>query len=201
MTEWIYEVLRQSGYAGVTFLMALENIFPPIPSEVIMGLGGMAVARGHMSLVPLLAFGTLGATLGNYVLFLGADRLGYERCEPLVDRWGRWLTIEWNDVERSGEFLRSHGHWVVLFLRFMPMFRTIISIPAGLAHMGHIRFLVFTAIGSGIWNLLLVLAGRWFATRFQDAEYWLGVGTMVLIGLALVYYIYRVVTWPSSKEN
>lgn len=199
MAEWIYEVLRSSGYAGVTFLMALENIFPPIPSEVIMGLGGIAVARGDMSLVPLLMFGTLGATLGNYVLFLGSDRLGYEKCQPLVERWGRWLTLEWSDIERSGHFLRRHGHWVVLFMRFMPMFRTVISIPAGLAHMGHVRFLVFTAIGSAIWNALLVLAARWFATQFADAEQWLAIGTFGLMGLAIIYYIWRVIRWPAHK--
>ncbi|AXB76728.1 DedA family protein [Novosphingobium sp. P6W] len=200
MAEWIYEIVRQGGYLGIMFLMALENIIPPIPSEVIMGLGGIAVARGDMQFWPLLLWGTAGAALGNYVLFLLADRLGYERLRPFIDRWGRWLTLEWHDVEVAGRFLRRHGHWVVFLLRFMPMFRTMISVPAGLAHMGHVRFLLFTAAGAAIWNALLILGGRWLGHTLSEAEVWLGWVT-VAIGVATVIgYVWRVATWKPREE-
>lgn len=200
MAEWIYEIVRQGGYLGIMFLMALENIIPPIPSEVIMGLGGIAVARGDMQFWPLLLWGTAGAALGNYVLFLIADRLGYERLRPFIDRWGRWLTLEWHDVEVAGRFLRRHGHWVVFLLRFMPMFRTMISVPAGLAHMGHVRFLLFTAAGAAIWNALLILGGRWLGHTLSEAEVWLGWVT-VAIGVATVIgYVWRVATWKPREE-
>lgn len=200
MSEWVYEIVRQGGYLGIMFLMALENIIPPVPSELIMGLGGIAVARGDMEFWPLLLCGTIGAALGNYVLFVVADRLGYERLRPFIDRWGRWLTLEWRDVEIAGSFLRRHGHWVVFILRFMPMFRTVISIPAGLAHMGHVRFLLFTAAGAAIWNVVLILGGRWLGRTLAEAEQWLGWATLVVAGITIVFYVWRIVTWKPREE-
>ncbi|QVM82554.1 DedA family protein [Novosphingobium decolorationis] len=200
MSDLIYDVIREGGYFGVFVLMALENIFPPIPSELIMGLGGLAVAREDMSFLPLLCWATAGATLGNYVLFLGAHRMGYERLHPFIDRWGRWLTLDWNDIERSSRFLKRHGHWVVLGLRLLPMFRTVVSIPAGLAHMGHVRFLAFTAIGTGAWNVVLIIGGGWLGRTLQHAEDWLSGSALALIAVALVWYVWRIVTWRRGRS-
>lgn len=201
MTDLIYDVIRQGGYAGIVFLMALENIIPPIPSELIMGLGGIAVARGDMHFWPLLASGTVGTTIGNYVLFLVADRLGYERLRPFIERWGRWLTVDWQDVETTGRFLRKHGHWVVFFLRFMPMGRSVISIPAGLAHMRHGKFLAFTAAGAAIWNYLLILGGRWLGETLHDAEKWMGWAVILGAVLTIVWYVWRVMRWKPREER
>lgn len=195
MSGWIIQLIQGGVYWGIALLMALENIFPPIPSELIMGVGGLAVARGTMQFAPLLMAGTVGSALGNYVLFLIADRLGYERLQPFVDRWGRWLTLEWQDVETGTRFFRKRGGMVVFVLRFMPMFRSVVSIPAGLAHMGHVRFLLYTAAGAAIWNTLLIFLGRWAGRRFGEAEHWLGWATMAVAAATLVFYLYRVVTW------
>ncbi|PNU04867.1 DedA family protein [Novosphingobium guangzhouense] len=200
MGEWIYEVIRQGGYLGIMFLMALENIIPPVPSEVIMGLGGVAVARGDMAFWPLLFWGTLGSAIGNYGLFLVADRLGYERLRPFIDRWGRWLTLEWHDVEAAGRFLRRHGHWVVFLFRFMPMFRTVISIPAGLAHMAHWKFLLFTFVGAAIWNVALILGGQWLGHTLAQAEEWLGWVTVAIGALTVVLYLWRVINWKPKEQ-
>ena len=154
MGEWIIELIGRGGYWGIAFLMAIENIFPPIPSELIMGVGGLNVARGTMEFWPLLAAGTVGSTLGNYVWFLAGDRLGYARLQPFVRRWGRWLTLEWRDVERAAAFFRRHGEWIVFALRFSPLLRTVVSLPAGLSHMKHWKFLVFTFAGAAIWNAI-----------------------------------------------
>ncbi len=191
MHEWILRLIEQGGYWGIALLMFLENVFPPIPSEVIMGLGGIAVARGTLEFWPLLAVGTIGSTLGNYVWFLIGDRLGIARLRPFVERWGRWLTLEWQDVEAATAFFRRHGQWVVFALRFSPLLRTVISLPAGLTHMSHARFLIFTFAGAGIWNAVLILGGQWLAKY----EAWLEpivIGTMVL---AVAGYIWRVLTW------
>ncbi|MFC3214538.1 DedA family protein [Novosphingobium panipatense] len=201
MAEWVYEIVRQGGYLGIMFLMALENIIPPVPSELIMGLGGIAVARGHMQFWPLLGWGTLGAVMGNYVLFLVADRLGYERLRPFIDRWGRWLTLEWHDIEVAGRFLRKHGHWVVFFFRFMPMFRTVISIPAGLAHMNHAKFLGFTFVGAAIWNAGLILGGKWLGRRLAEAEQWLGYATLAVAVITIVFYLWRVLHWKPREDR
>ena len=101
MHDMILRLIEQGGYWGIALLMFLENVFPPIPSEVIMGLGGVGVARGTFSFWPLLLVGTFGSTLGNYVWFLVGDRLSYRRLEPIVTRWGRWLTVEWDEIGRA----------------------------------------------------------------------------------------------------
>ncbi len=201
MNSWVIQFIQGGGYLGIALLMAVENIFPPIPSELIMGVGGFAVANGSMRFVPLLIAGTIGSTLGNYVLFLVADRLGYERLQPFVDRWGRWLTMEWEDVETGTRFFRKHGGAVVFALRFMPMFRSVVSIPAGLAHMKHWQFLAYTAAGAAIWNAFLIALGRWAGRAFGEAEQWLGWATIAVAGLTVVYYVYRVITWkPRAKR-
>ena len=128
--------MAAGGYGGVALLMALENIVPPIPSEVIMGLGGMGVARGDFDLTALLIAGTVGSVVGNYAWFEVGRRIGHERLRPFVDRWGRWLTLNWSEVERVVAFFNRHGGPIVFAARFMPFFRTMISLPAGMARMG-----------------------------------------------------------------
>ena len=195
MNEWIIRLIEQGGYLGIFALMVIENVFPPIPSEVIMGLGGVAVARGTMSFWPLLVVGTLGSTLGNYVWFLAGDKWGYRRLQPFVDRWGRWLTLEWHDIERATAFFQRHGQWIVFALRFSPFLRTIISLPAGLTHMSHWQFLAFTFAGAAVWNAALIKGGQ-FLARFMESST-LVVDLIVFggLGLALAGYLYRVLTW------
>jgi membrane protein DedA with SNARE-associated domain len=195
MDEWIITLIEQGGYWGIALLMFLENVFPPIPSELIMGLGGILVARGSMSFLPLLVVGTVGSTLGNYVWFLAGDRLGYQRLEPIVARWGRWLTMEWEDVERASRYFRRHGQWIVFAMRFSPFLRTMISLPAGLAHMKHGKFLAFTFAGAAVWNTLLIIGGRWLNAYLAETKQWLGwivVGTLLLV---IGAYLWRVATW------
>ena len=199
MTEWILRLIEQGGYWGIAFLMFVENVFPPIPSEVIMGLGGIAVARGTMDFWPLLLVGTAGSTAGNYVWFLVGDRLGYERLQPFIDRWGRWLTIDWQHMEAASRFFHSHGQWVVFFLRFSPFMRTLISLPAGLAHMSVWRFLLFTTAGAAIWNALLVFGGSVLARYLKDYEAVMSWVVLGIVALALVGYIWRVLTWKPRE--
>lgn len=195
MNEWIIRLIEQGGYWGIFVLMVVENIFPPIPSEVIMGLGGVAVARGTMSFWPLLLVGTVGSTLGNYVWFLIGDKLGYRRLQPLVDRWGRWLTLEWRDVEDATAFFRRHGQWIVFALRFSPFLRTIISLPAGLTHMHRGLFLLFTFVGAAVWNAALIMGGQFLARFTQGSGLVMDVIVIGGLGLAVVGYVYRFLTW------
>jgi membrane protein DedA with SNARE-associated domain len=200
MNEFILRIIEQGGYWGIAFLMVLENLVPPIPSELIMGLGGVAVARGTMEFWPLLIAGTIGSTLGNYAWFWVGDKWGYLRLRPLVDRWGRWLTVEWDHVERASAFFRRHGQWVVFAVRFSPLLRTMISLPAGLAHMNHWLFLGFTFAGAAVWNTLLILGGTWLAPWFRDHALIMDL-VMIAGFIALpAWYLYRVVTWNRRKR-
>jgi membrane protein DedA with SNARE-associated domain len=201
MDEIIIRTIEQGGYWGIFFLMALENIIPPIPSELIMGLGGVLVARGSMEFWPLLVVGTIGTTAGNYFWYWLGDRFGYERLGPFIDRWGRWLTIDFEHVEQASRFFRKHGHWVIFCLRFSPFMRSIISLPAGLVHMPLLKFLGYTFAGSAIWNVLLIMGGRWLGHYFaesQDMLAWIIIGTFALSFLA---YLWRLLTWTPRDRH
>ncbi len=195
MTEFILRVITWGGYWGIVLLMALENVVPPVPSEVIMGFGGIAVARGAMDFWVLVAAGTAGTVVGNYFWYLVGARLGYQRLRPFVERWGRWLTVEWEDVEAINRLFHRHGGKIVFVFRFLPTFRTMVSLPAGLAHMGQARFLVFTAAGAAIWNTVLAGAGLLLGTRFTELEHYVGPIGAVLIAGIVVWYAWRVATW------
>lgn len=199
MSEWIISIITTGGYWGIAFLMALENVFPPIPSEFIMGLGGVAVARGHMHVVPLMIAGTLGSTIGNFFWFEIGRRLGYERLQPFIIRFGRWLTLDWSDVERAVRFFQKHGQWVVFFLRFSPFFRTMISLPAGLARMSTWQFVVFTTLGAAIWNIVLVGGGYYLGVHFSEQlDRYMGPAVIGACALFGAFYLWRVLTWRPS---
>ena len=195
MTEFILKFITGGGYLGIFVLMILENVFPPIPSEVIMGLGGIAVARGQMDLFTLVAVGTVGTVIGNYFWYWVGRRIGYQRLRPFVERHGRWLTLEWRDVEKLHRFFVAHGHWVVFVFRFMPNGRTIISLPAGMTCMPHWKFLLWTFAGSAIWNAILAGAGLYLGTNFEQLQRYVGPAAVVTTAAMIAFYLYRVITW------
>lgn len=195
MTGFILSLIARGGYAGIVLLMALENIVPPIPSEVIMGLGGMAVARGRMALVPLVLWGTAGTTIGNLFWYALGRGIGYQRFRPFVARHGRWLTLEWRDVERLHRFFVRHGGWVIFVFRFMPAFRTIVSLPAGMTRMPLARFVLWTFAGSLIWNAMLACAGLYLGSRFRVLDEYVGPAAIALTAAMLGAYLWRVATW------
>ena len=201
MDELIIETIAKGGYLGIFLLMALENVFPPVPSEVIMGIGGVLVARGEMQFWPLLLIATCGTVLGNYFWYWLGDWYGYRRLAPFIDRHGRWLTMEWEDVERAIAFFHKHGDWVIFLFRFSPGLRTIISLPAGLAHMPIWRFLFFTFLGSIIWNAALIMSGKWLSQWLGESQEVLGYVILGLIGVGLLWYGWRFATWKPRSER
>lgn len=199
MTQFILDWIAWGGYLGIFLLMALENIIPPIPSEVIMGLGGMAVARGHMELWALVAVGTAGSVAGNWFWYWIGDGIGYRRLRPFVERHGRWLTLTWSDVERVHRFFVKHGQWVVFVFRFLPVGRTIVSLPAGMTHMPKWRFLLWTAAGAAIWNTVLASAGLYLGSNFRELGRFVGpIAVAIGVGMA-AWYLWRVATWQADR--
>jgi membrane protein DedA with SNARE-associated domain len=200
MTALIIDWIARGGYWGIAALMVIENVFPPIPSEVIMGIGGIAVARGQMRLGWLLVAGTAGTVVGNYFWYWLGRRFGYHGLKPFVDRWGRWLTVDWEDVEAITRFFRTRGFWTVFVFRFMPTFRTMISLPAGMAHMPRWRFILATAAGAGVWNAVLAGAGILLGTRFDQLDRYIGPVAVAIMAAIAILYVWRVVTWrPRDK--
>lgn len=195
MTDWVVHLIDAGGYWGIAFLMFLENVFPPIPSELIMGVGGIRAGQGRMEIFPLMLAGTIGSTLGNYAWYLAGRTLGFARLKPLIDRHGRWATIEWSHVEAIDNIFLAHGAKIIFFFRFMPAGRTLVSLPAGLFHMGHVRFLAWTFAGAAIWNAILVAVGYWLGWRFQSIDRFVGPITTAVLVLVVVAYLYRLATW------
>lgn len=202
MTEWVVRLIDGGGYWGIALLMVLENVFPPIPSELIMGIGGIRVAQGRMDWAPLLFAGTVGTTFGNLFWYLVGRVLGFERLKPLVARFGRWLTMEWRDVEALDRLFERFGHHAVFIFRFMPAFRTMISLPAGLFRMSAPRFLAWTFSGALIWNIILVAAGWGLGSAVTEIDRYLGPVTTACVVLCLLAYGYRLMTWkPKGDER
>ena len=152
MSEWIIHLIDQTGYLGVGFLMFLETVFPPIPSEVIMPVAGLAAARGKMDIFGVVASGTLGAMLGNYFWYLVARVIGIERFKPWIEKYGRWLTFDWAEIERAEKLFGRQGWAIVFFGRMLPTLRSLISIPAGLLHMRLSTFVIWSTIGTTGWT-------------------------------------------------
>jgi membrane protein DedA with SNARE-associated domain len=183
------------GYWGIFWLMVLENVIPPIPSEAIMSVAGIAVARGQLDFFLVLLAGTSGTVLGNLFWWEIGRRLGYQRLKPIVDRWGRWLTVDWHEIERLKAYFDKWGGPTVLIFRFMPVGRTIISVPAGLMHMPFWRFVGYTAGGSAIWNLILLGVGYVLGATFADIEHWVAPVVYATIAGIVLVYLWRVLTW------
>ena len=195
MEDWIIRLVEWGHYWGVALLMLLETIFPPIPSEIIMTVAGVSSARGNMNLAGTIAAGTAGAMLGNWIWSWVAVKFGEARMQIFIDRFSRWLTLDWEEVERGHRLFRKHGSIIVLIARMLPTLRSLISIPAGLFGMTLRRFLIFSTIGTAGWTAALACAGYFLGSQFEDVEKWLGpLSTLVIAGIVLTY-VWRLARW------
>jgi membrane protein DedA with SNARE-associated domain len=201
MSDWVIRLIEQSGYLGVGFLMFLETIFPPIPSEVIMPIAGMAAAKGELGFVPVVASGTAGAMLGNTVWYLAARALGVHRLKPLITRYGRWLTISWPEVERAERWFAQHGKFFVFFGRLLPTVRSLVSVPAGLLRMRFRSFFFASLLGTAGWTTILAGAGYKLQNDVTEVEKMVGpVSNAVLVVLA-IGYVWRLWTHRHQKHS
>lgn len=205
MSDWVIRLIEQSGYLGVAFLMFLETVFPPIPSEVIMPLAGVAAVNGPMTLWGVIASGTTGAMFGNIFWYLVARVIGIERFRPFIEKHGRWLTVDWYDVEKAERLFGRFGSVLVGVGRMMPTIRSVISIPAGLLHMRLKSFLIWSTIGTAGWSSALAIAGYMLGRRFGEIETILGPLSSAIIGLMILFYVWRQLTWrkrhPASEGD
>lgn len=195
MEDWIIRLVDWAGYWGVALLMLLETVFPPVPSEVIMTVAGVSAARGSMTLEGTILAGTAGAMLGNWFWYWLAIKFGEARLHVFIDRFSRWLTLDWDEIERGERLFDKHGSIIVLVARMIPTLRSLISIPAGLFKMSLRRFLVFSTIGTLGWSAALAGAGYFLGSQFQDVEQWLGPLSTGVIALIVLTYLWRVFTW------
>lgn len=193
MDSWITDLIESMGYAGIALLMFLENIFPPIPSELIMPLAGFTASKGELSLPLVLLAGT-GGTVAGALFWYGVARwMGEERLRRIADRHGRWITLSSEDIDKLEDWFQRHDRWAVPAAHVVPGLRTLISIPAGIFAMHPMRFLLLTALGAGAWNGALAGAGYALGAKFDAIERWLGPASTAIMAMILAYYVWRVI--------
>jgi membrane protein DedA with SNARE-associated domain len=195
MGDWTIRLIEQTGYFGIFLLMFLETVFPPIPSEVIMPIAGVQAAQGTLSLWAVIASGTAGAMLGNLFWYALARVIGIRRFRPFIEKYGRWLTIDWDDVEKSERLFGRFGGVIVSVGRLLPTIRSIISIPAGMLEMRLRSFLIWSTLGTAAWTAILATAGWGLGKAFRDVEKVLGPVSTAIIALIVIAYAWRQLTW------
>lgn len=168
MKTWITDIMEQFGYLGIFLMLALENIFPPIPSEVILPFGGFMTTTSNMTVPGVLIASTAGSLLGAVILYWIGRLLDVNRLERIVDRWGGLLRISGKDIRKADAWFDKYGYWTVLFCRMVPLVRSLISIPAGMSGMKFGLFMLFTTIGTLGWNTLLILMGAALGESWED---------------------------------
>ncbi|WP_146584743.1 DedA family protein [Puniceibacterium confluentis] len=189
ITNW----LSALGSLGVALLMLLENVFPPIPSELVMPFAGYLSAKGQLSFVAIILMGTLGSVGGAALWYWVGRWTNEDRLRRFISAYGRWLTLTNTDLDRALAWFRRHGAGAVFFGRMVPGVRTLISVPAGLTRMPMLPFLLYSAVGSLLWTTALALAGYLLRSHFDRVADWLNPITNGILLLLLAVYLWRLV--------
>jgi len=204
MQEWVTNTMNSLGYLGIGLLMFLENLFPPIPSELIMPLAGYTATlpNTQIQVIPAIAAGVIGTILGAIPWYYAGLILGQQRLQLLAGRYGKWIGISGEDIEKSVNWFQKHGAKAVLFGRLVPGIRTLISIPAGISKMPVVPFFLYSTIGTIGWVTLLTYAGYFLGKNYKLVEDYIDVITkVVVVGvlLAIASFIgYRL--WKRSRQ-
>ena len=201
MATWIIETITSLGYAGIFLLMLAESLFPPIPSELIIPFAGFSAANETLNLWLVLLSATVGAVVGMLPWYFAGRIFGLERVRWLADRFGRVMTLNSEEVDKATDWFRRYGPVIVFIGRLIPLIRTLISVPAGLAVMPFWKFLLFSSLGALLWNSILVGAGFLLAEHYEAVEVFLDPGTTIVLGLVVVVYLYRLVTWRPTRPQ
>lgn len=187
MEQWVSEIMEAYGYFGVFFLIAVENLFPPIPSEVILTFGGFMTTTTALTVLGVVMAATAGSTAGALILFGIGRVLSAERLEAIVAKYGRILRLKPEDIRKADAWFDKYGTWAVFFGRLVPLIRSLISIPAGSSGMRFVPFLVLTVLGSLIWNVVLVNVGAAVGASWETIVHYMDIySNIVYAGLALI---------------
>jgi membrane protein DedA with SNARE-associated domain len=194
IAEWVTGVVEALGYPGLTLLVALENVFPPIPSEVILPLAGFLTGQGRFSFLLALIATTLGSLIGALVLYGIGAAAGQRRVRRVVERYGHWALLTPNDLTKAEDWFRRHGSIAVLTGRVVPIVRSLVSIPAGYSRMPVGKFLLLTGVGSAFWNGALIALGWALGENWHSIERytdWLQYLVLAVAALLVVRFIWQ----------
>jgi len=186
LAGWAADVIEALGYVGLAMMVALENVFPPIPSEVVLPLAGFLSGQGRMWLPGAVLAATVGSVVGALVLYWIGHWFGDERLRTLVRRHGRWLGVQERDLDRANRWFDRHDGAAVFICRLVPVVRSLVSIPAGIRRMPLTPFLLYTALGSGLWNTALIGLGWLMGDNWEEIERYVGFFQYVVLLAAVL---------------
>ena len=208
MEELILSIMNQFGYIGVLLLIAIENVFPPIPSEVILLFGGFMTTYTELNVIGMILFSTLGSLIGAIVLYYVGKILNKERLKKIVSgKVGKILRLKNEDIEKADHWFDTKGNKTVFFCRFIPIVRSLISIPAGMSEMPMLKFLIYTTFGSLIWNTVLVVIGNRVGENWTsildilDKYSHIVLVLLIIIAIVCVYLFYSKKLKNNKQEN
>lgn len=197
LATWVQDVIEQLGYLGVALLVVLENVFPPIPSEIVLPFAGFVAQQGSDSVVLMILAATVGSVIGALIMYWIAAVIGDERLHAFTRRFGKWVQIREADLTRAEEWFDRHAMSAVLVGRCVPLIRSVVSIPAGFRRMKLIPYIAYTFSGSLVWNIALVGAGAVLGENWERVEpvvvtfQWIVI-VVILAGIArFAYVVYR----------
>lgn len=194
MTDWILSVMEQLGYIGIAILMFLDNIFPPIPSEIIMPSAGFAASQGQLLLMGVIISGSIGSIMAAGLLYWIGRKIPQPTLLNWVDRYGKFLYIKSNDIQKALNWFEKYGHRIVFFGRMIPAVRSLISIPAGMSHMPFWKFMCYSTLGTIIWTTFLACVGFYFGNNTELMQLIfnrVGYFIIALIIVLLIWILYR----------
>ena len=190
LNEWVLSIMEQLGYLGIAFLMFLDNVFPPIPSEIIMPSAGYAASQDQLTLLGVIIAGCIGSLLAAALLYWVGYKFKHETIFNFVDRYGKFLFIKSEDVKKSLLWFEKYGHRIVFFGRMIPAARSLISIPAGMSRMPFWKFMFYSSLGTIIWTTFLACVGFYFGENkalmhqiFSQVGYF-------IIGIILIIFVW-----------
>lgn len=193
MTEWITNTMNSLGYVGIALLMFLENLFPPIPSELIMPLAGFTVSQGKMSFLPAIVAGVVGTVLGAFPWYYLGKLVDEKRLEHLADKYGKYISVSAKDIDKANRWFTRYGAMAVFVGRLVPGVRTLISLPAGINNMNLSTFVVYSTIGTILWVTFLTTTGYLLGDNYTLVEKYLApVSKIALLSLGFLFIIWWV---------
>jgi membrane protein DedA with SNARE-associated domain/uncharacterized membrane protein YkvA (DUF1232 family) len=195
--DWITDMVSAGGYPGIVLMMLAENVFPPIPSELIMPLAGFVAAQGQLNPVLVVLAGTLGSVLGALPWYVAGLWVGEQRVCAFAARHGRWLTLSEKEIGQAMRWFERHGRIAVLIGRLVPTVRTLISLPAGMARMKLLPFLLYSSIGTLAWTGALTAAGFLLESEYRRVGGYVDQVSKIIIGLIVLLYVWRVLSGGS----
>ncbi len=205
MQDWIINVMDQYGYIGIALLILIENLFPPIPSEVVLTFGGFMTSMTSMNIWMVSLFSTIGSVGGAVILYYVGRLVSPQRLELFVGKWGHIIRVKKSDLEKADNWFVRRGKITVFLCRFIPVVRSLISIPAGVARMELPSFLFWTALGTAIWNIILIYLGALAGENWPVINEYVHTYSYIIwivIGVALaIYLIVRYVRKKALRKD